>query len=109
MQKTIAATILFGISVLTFILSIRSFAEKGFLLNNSYLYASEQERESMDKRAYYRQSAAVFLLISIVFSLNGFEIILQTGWLSYIIIITVIIAIVYAIVSSILIKKQENN
>lgn len=107
MWEIIAAGILFGVAVFAFILSIRSFKEKGFLLNNAYLYASKQERESMDKRPYYRQSAVVFLLISIVFMLNGFETIFHTGWLSFIAITTIVITIIWAIVSSILIEKQK--
>ena len=103
----IAACVLFLLAIFALVLSIRSFCEKGFLLNNAYLYASKQEQESMDKRPYYRQSAVVFLLISIVFVLNGLEIILQVGWLSYIAIATIIITIIYAISSSILIEKRK--
>ena len=103
----IAACVLFLLAIFALVLSIRSFCEKGFLLNNAYLYASKQERDSMDKRPYYRQSAVVFLLISIVFVLNGLEIILQVGWLSYIAIATIIITIIYAISSSILIEKRK--
>ena len=107
MREIIVAGILFGVAIFAFILSIRSFKRKGFLLNNAYLYASKQERESMNKKPYYRQSAVVFLLISIVFTLNGFEIIFHTGWLSFIAITAIVITIIYAIVSSILIEKQK--
>lgn len=46
-----------------FIVSFRSFKEKGFLFNNAYLYASKEERATMDKKPHYRQSAVVFLMI----------------------------------------------
>ena len=46
-----------------FIVSVRSFKEKGFLFNNAYLYASKEERATMDKKPHYRQSAVVFLMI----------------------------------------------
>lgn len=107
MQNIIVAVILWGISLLAFVLSIRSFHGKGFLLNNAYLYASKQEREAMDKKPYYRQSAVVFLLISVVFLLNGFEILFQVGWLSRIAITVIIITVIYAVVSSILIEKRN--
>ena len=107
MLKIIPAAILLGISVLVFVLGIRSFIGKGFLLNNAYLYASKHERETMDKRSYYRQSAVVFLMISIVFALNGLELILQTGWLTYLAITTIMIAIIYAIASSALIERRK--
>ena len=49
-QEMIAAGVLFLLAISAIVLSIRSFCEKGFLLNNSYLYASKQEREAMDKK-----------------------------------------------------------
>ncbi|MBQ7009494.1 MAG: DUF3784 domain-containing protein, partial [Ruminococcus sp.] len=38
---------------------------------NAYIWASKQERESMNKKTYYRQSAVIFLLLSLIFLLNG--------------------------------------
>ena len=103
----VGAIILFAISVLAFVMSIRSFMGKGFLFNNAYIYASEQERESMDKRPFYRQSGIVFLLVGIIFLLNGFNILLETKWIFYVIIAIVIITFVYAIVSSVAIGKNN--
>ena len=50
------------------VLSIFSFMEKGFLLNNQYLNVSKEEREHMDKSPYYRQSAicTVFFSLAII-------------------------------------------
>ena len=59
MEEIIVGIILFAISLLMFILSIRSFRGKGFLLNNAYIYADKRERESMDKKPYYHQTAIV--------------------------------------------------
>ena len=42
------------------VLAVIHFAERGFLLNNAYIYASLKERENMDKKPYSRQSAIVF-------------------------------------------------
>ena len=105
----VGAIILFIISVLAFVMSIRSFMGKGYLFNNAYIYASGQERESMDKRPFYRQSGIVFLLVGIIFLLNGFYILLETKWIFYVIIAIVIITFVYAIVSSVAIGKKTNN
>ena len=107
MKEIIAASILFAISVFAFIMSVRSFMEKGFLFNNAYFYASKQEREMMDKKPYYRQSAVVFLLIGCIFAFNGFSILLLIGWISHIAIAVIFGAIIYAIVSSVLIKKRK--
>ena len=103
----IAAGVLFLLAIFALVLSFRSFGEKGFLLNNSYLYASKQEREAMDKKPYYRQSAIVFLLIACIFTLNGFAILLRIDWLSYFVVAVIFGAIVYAIVSSIAIEKNK--
>jgi len=107
MKEIIAASILWAISLLMFIMSICSFQEKGFLLNNAYLYATKQQREEMDKKPYYRQSSVIFLLIGIIFLLNGFSALLGVGWFSYVVVAVIIITLVYAIASSIVIEKRK--
>ena len=89
-------------------MSIRSFMEKGFLLNNAYIYAMKEDREKMNKKPYYRQSAIVFLLIALIFLLNGLSMLLKTDWIFYIAIAVMIITLIYAIVSSITIEKIIN-
>ena len=107
MEEIIAASILFAISVFAFIVSIRSFMNKGFLFNNAYIYASKQEREKMNKKPHYRQSAIVFLLLGLIFLLNAISTLLKTNWIFYIVVAVVIITIIYAIVSSITIEKKR--
>lgn len=53
--------IVFSIAVILFIFSIMSFLERGFLLNNAYLYASREERKTMNKKPYYKQVGGRFL------------------------------------------------
>lgn len=105
MTEKIIAVVLFLIAAVSFFLSCRSFREKGFLLNNAYLYASKTERETMDKKPHYRQSAIVFLLIGIIFLLNGLSVLLKMSWISYIATGVIVIAIVYAVTSSVKIGK----
>ena len=92
--------IVFVLAVAFGVLSACSFMEKGYLLNNQYLNASKEERESMDKRPYYRQSAICFLLCSIMFFICG---ILMLAGREDLIVITVvplaIITVLYAVVS----------
>lgn len=107
MKEIITASILFLISVFALFVSIRSFREKGFLFNNAYIYASKQEREAMNKRPHYRQSAIVFLLMAIVFGLNGLAVLLNATWIFYIVVVIIIITLIYAIVSSIAIERQN--
>jgi len=107
MKETVAASILFALSIFLFFLSVRSFMEKGFLFNNAYIYAPKQEREKMNKKPHYRQSAIVFLLLGLSFLLNALSVLLKVNWFSYIGIAVVILTLVYAIVSSITIEKSN--
>jgi len=107
MENIISAVILGVVAVVCFMFSFFQFHEKGFLFNNAYLYASKQERETMDKKPYYRQSGIIFLLIGILFSINAVDTILETGWLLYLVIAIGVAALVYAVVSSVLIDKNK--
>lgn len=107
MEEIITACVLFIISMGAFVISIRSFNEKGFLFNNAYLYASKQERQIMPKKQYYRQSAIIFLLVGSIFLINTIEVITHMEWLFSIVAILIIITIVYTIVSSIIIGRRK--
>lgn len=107
MQEIIIAVILFLISAFVFVMSILSFNEKGFLFNNAYLYASKQKRESMNKKPYYRQSAVVLLMIGIILLLNGLAVLFAIDWIVYIVVAIIFITLIYAIVSSKAIEKQN--
>lgn len=100
-------TIIFGVvAIVCFIVSYLQFNEKGFLFNNAYIFASKQEREKMDKKSHYRQSGIVFVMIGMIFLINSIEMILETGWLNYVVISFVVIAVIYAIVSSVVIERK---
>ena len=107
MKEIIIASILFAVSVFLFFMSVRSFMEKGFLFNNAYIYASKQDREKMNKKPHYRQSAIVFLLFGLIFLLNTIAVLLKVNWIFYIVVVVVIITLIYAIVSSIIIDKNN--
>ena len=107
MKEIIIASILFAVSVFLFLMSVRSFMEKGFLFNNAYIYASKQEREKMNKKPHYRQSAIVFLLLGLIFLLNTIAVLLKVNWIFYRVVVVVIITLIYAIVSSIIIDKNN--
>lgn len=107
MTEIITSSVLFIISIAIFIMSIRSFMEKGFLFNNAYIYASKEERERMDKKPHYRQTAVVLLCIGVVFLLNGIDVLLKTDWILYALIAVLVFAVIYGIVSSILIERKK--
>ena len=103
----VAAIIFFVIAVAAFIMSALSFMERGFLFNNAYIYASKEMREKMDKKPHYRQSAIVFLMVGLMFLLNGFSVIFKSEFCFYAVIAIVIITCIYAIVSSVMIEKNK--
>ena len=103
----IVIAIIFGVVAIScYIFAVLQFCGKGFLLNNSYIYATPEEREKMDKKPYYRQSGVVFCFIGAVFAINTVEVILQTGWLYWVVFGVVASAVIYAIVSSVLIGRK---
>ena len=108
MEDMIAAGIFFLISLAAFVLSIRAFLEKGFLLNNAYIYASRKERETMDKKPRYRQTAIVFLLVGVIFLLNGLSTLLKAYWISYLSTAVIVGTIIYAVTSAHAIEKKKS-
>lgn len=100
MTELIGAIICVIIAIITLTISIRSFKEKGFLFNNAYIWASEKEREQMDKKPHYRQTAVVFALLTAIFMCIAIEFMVKTGWLWIVNVGFAIIAIVYAVISS---------
>lgn len=107
MKEIILSCILFLIAIGAFVMSYRSFREKGFLFNNAFIYASKQERETMEKKSHYRQSAIVFLMIGVIFLLNGLSVLLAANWIFFFVIAIAIAAIIYAIASSIVIERGK--
>ena len=107
MATIIIAVILGIIAVICFIISYLQFHEKGFLFNNAYIYASKKERETMDKTPHYRQSGIVFALIGLTFLINTLILIIQIRWLFWLVVGIFVIALVYAVVSSVIIEKRK--
>ena len=90
------------------IISFRSFRNKGFLFNNAYIYASKQERETMDKRPHYRQTAIIFLILCLVFIVIGASVILKDSRINLLEVPLLLTAMIYAIVSTVQINKKEH-
>ncbi len=107
LSEKIIAIILFLVATFLFIMSIRSLKQKGFLLNNAYIYATQKERETMNKKPYYQQSAIVFSLIGIIFLLNAVALFFSIDQIFYVVIFFAIATIIYAIVSSAVIEKTK--
>lgn len=105
--EIVVAIIVLLIAVCSFIISFFQFRGKGFLFHNAYIYASKAQRISMDKKPYYRQSGVVFVLIGVIFSLLAIEVLVKSGWLLFVELAVVVIAVLFAIVSSIRIEQNK--
>ena len=92
-------------AVIMALISVRSFREKGFLFNNAYIWASKTERERLYKKPYYRQSAIVFCLLSVVFLVIGISIILQNYKIQLLEIPLMVSTLIFAVISSARIEK----
>jgi len=100
MAEIITAIICAVIALVSLVISIRSFKEKGFLFNNAYIWASEKERKSMDKKPHYRQTAIAFAFITALFICIALEALLQAEWMWIVSGAITLSVLVYAIVSS---------
>jgi len=107
MEDIIVAIILLMVSLLLFVVSIRSFLEKGYLFNNAYIYASKKERETMNKKPHYRQTAVIFFMMGMIFLLLGAAILLDAFWITYMTALIILVMLVYAVVSGIAIEKEK--
>ena len=105
MENLIGVITSIVLSVICAVISFFQFREKGFLFNNAYIYASGQERETMDKKPHYRQSGIVSAFLSSIFLCAAAECVFETGWLRWTGGTLCIAAAVYAIISSV--KKNQ--
>ena len=106
-SETAAAVFVFVLAAISLIIGILQFAEHGFLFNNAYIYASEEERKTMNKKPYYRQSAVVFFIMSLVFVVVGLSVVLHIKKLIFLEIPLMAGVVIYAIVSTVKINKQN--
>ena len=104
MAEFVPAVICGILAIVCAVISILSFKEKGILFNNAYIWASKQERNTMDKRPHYRQSAIIFALCAALFFCMAIECAFQTKWLWLLVFGFAAAALIYAIASSV---KQQ--
>lgn len=107
MDNTIELIIASLFTIACFIFSYLQFSEKGFLLNNSYIFASKQEREKLNKKPYYKQSGVVFLLLGIVFLTMALDTIFKEHLLFYLTMAILVATLVYAVISSVIIERKN--
>lgn len=103
----VLAVIMLMCSLISFFISYQQFKERGFLFHNAYVYASKEDRNKMNKRPYYQQSAKVFFGIGIIFILNSLQVVVKKTWVFYMILVFAFILIVYAIGSAMDSSREE--
>lgn len=99
--------ILFLVAAGTLILGILQLMRKGPLINNAWIYADEEQRRTMDKTPYYRQSGIVFSLIGIQFLLLGIFCLTRMHIFLYMQFAVIGLVVIIAIVSSVMIDKKK--
>ena len=104
--EIVLAIIFFVIAGVLLFFSIRSFFERGVLLNNAYIYATKEERAAMNKKPYYQQTAVVFCILSVVFVIIGLSVLFRNGNIALLVIPLAVTAIIYAVVSTVLNNKR---
>ena len=105
--ELITVIFLFAAAALLFFLSLRHFLERGYLLNNAYIYASGKERKTMDWKPYYRQSAIVFGILGVVFIVIALSLIFHNSRLLILEGVLMAGLVIYAVVSSVLIGRKK--
>lgn len=88
------------------VIGIIQLMQKGFLLNNAFIWASTEERKNIDKKPYYMQSGITFLLLGGVFlclTLSAFI----NEKLFYPAIVIAVITIIFAVASTIRIESGK--
>ena len=98
--------ILILLAVTSLIFSILAFMGKDIILDDAYLKASEEERKTMDKKAYRLQAATIFLCIAIMTACNALRAIMHMPVFTYLAGVCFVIGVIYAFASHYAIKKK---
>ncbi|MGM0524484.1 MAG: DUF3784 domain-containing protein [Bacillota bacterium] len=100
--------IIVGIGALScLVISVLQFNEKGVVFNNVYIYASKEQKQTMDKKSYYKQSAVVFALLTGVFLSIGLSMVFETRWFFVVEGILLVVTVLYTIMSAITLAKRK--
>lgn len=93
------------LTAVSLMITVVSFLKRGFVFHNAYIWASRAERETMDKRPFYRQSGIAFGLVTIALGFMALGCIMGTLWPLIITAAACVAVLVYAIMISV--KKTE--
>lgn len=91
------------------LLAVRQFRCKGYCFNNAYIWANKKTREETDFTPYYKQSGVILTLIAAVTFFNGLYVLLEASALLIISAAVMTAALIYSVVSSAKIEKENKN
>lgn len=91
-------------AVVCLVIGIMQLNERGIPLNNAYLYASKEKKQSMNKTPYFKQTGVVFILLAVVFALIAAAEFFRIEWLSYLALGFGAVDVIFAVVSEIIIE-----
>ena len=94
------------LTVTSLFFSVLAFLGKNIILDDAYLKASKEERETMNKKAYRLQAAIIFLFLAGIFALNAFRAILSMPLFTYLAIALGIVGMIYAGISHYKLKRK---
>ena len=106
MERTIELVLCAIFAPAALILGILQLCERGVPLNNAYLFASKEERLKMNKSPHFRQSGIVLVLCGGALTLIALSIVFSVSLLFYLAFGCLGAALIYAIVSEIVIQKK---
>ncbi len=101
------ASVMFAVCLIFAAMAVKSFMQKGYLFNNAYIYSTKEQRDNMDKKPYYIQSGVVFSILSAAMLADGLNFIFKKNYFVIAAIILFTAALIYAVVSSIIIAKKH--
>ena len=87
------------------VFSILAFMGKNVILDDTYIKASTEDREKMDKKAYRIQSGVIFIFLFAISLCNLLRFLLHIKTFTYISLLLGVICIIYAIISHYKLKK----
>lgn len=95
------------ISIILFIYVSFTVRCKGPILSNTYLFASKEERNKIDKKAEYHMVSVVFGMLATIFAFLTVYIITSWNTCLYIVFLLVVCVIVYVVKEAIESEKDR--
>lgn len=104
---SLSLALLIMLMVVSYIFALLGFLGTGIIIDDNYVFASKEKRRHMDKKAYYLQSAIIFLCLGTMFLQYIIRLLTGIVYFKYTAFMVCFAAMIYAIVSHYTIKKKQ--